>query len=135
MGTRKHFASPVTLLALFVLLAGIPLVALGWLGWRLLVQDRALESQRLRERLDNAASLAGRELDRSLAAWNICWPQPRRGTPSSFLPTPSFSSLIPATSFGSKASGCRITRKSRRRPTCPRQRLLLRRRKSSASKI
>ena len=70
MGIRKHFASPVTLLALFVLLAGIPLVALGWLGWRLLVQDRALESQRLRERLDNAVSLAARELDRSLAAWN-----------------------------------------------------------------
>ena len=68
--TRNQLAAPVTLLALFVLLAGIPLVAVGWLGWRLLEQDRALDVQRARERLDNAAALAARELDRSLAAWN-----------------------------------------------------------------
>ena len=68
--SRNQLAAPVTLLALFVLLAGIPLVAVGWLGWRLLEQDRALDGQRLRERLDNAAALAARELDRSLAAWN-----------------------------------------------------------------
>jgi len=30
---------------------------LGWLGWRLLEQDRALENQRTQERLDNAADL------------------------------------------------------------------------------
>jgi hypothetical protein len=54
---------------LFVLLSAIPLVALGWLGWRLLEQDRALETQRLRERLDNSSSLVARELDRGLAAW------------------------------------------------------------------
>ena len=66
MITRKHLAAPVKLLALFVLLAGIPLAALGWLGWRLLEQDRALETQRLRERLENAASLLAHELDRGL---------------------------------------------------------------------
>jgi len=67
---RNQLAAPVTLLALFVFLAGIPLVAVGWLGWRLLEQDRALDVQRVRERLDNAAALAAREIDRSLAARN-----------------------------------------------------------------
>lgn len=68
--SRNHLAAPVTLLALFLLLSGIPLAAVGWLGWRLLEQDRALDVQRNRERLDDAAALAARELDRSLAAWN-----------------------------------------------------------------
>ncbi len=57
------------LLALFVLLSGIPLIALGWLGWRVLEQDRALEVQRLRDRLENGASLVTQELERELAAW------------------------------------------------------------------
>lgn len=32
----RYSRAPVRLLALFVLLAGMPLAALGWLGWRLL---------------------------------------------------------------------------------------------------
>jgi signal transduction histidine kinase len=40
---------------------------LGWLGWRLLEQDRALERQRIQERLDVAADLAGAALVRLLA--------------------------------------------------------------------
>jgi signal transduction histidine kinase len=66
---RKYIGPSVTLPVLFVVLAGIPLAALGWLGWRLLVQDRALENQRLREQLENAATLLTREVDRSLATW------------------------------------------------------------------
>jgi hypothetical protein len=64
---------------LFVLLSGIPLVALGWLGWRVLLQDRALESQRVRERLDNAAGLIARELDRTLNAWETVLPAAAEG--------------------------------------------------------
>lgn len=80
MITHKHLAAPAKLLALFVLLAGIPLGALGWLGWRLLEQDRALENQRLRERLENAAGLVARELDRGLAAWEDLLPAVAQGT-------------------------------------------------------
>ena len=90
MVTRNQLAAPVTLLALFVLLAGIPLVALGWLGWRLLEQDRTLESQRLRERLDNAASLVARELDRSLAAWDDLLPAAARGNSVALPPKAVF---------------------------------------------
>ena len=74
MVSRNAHAAPVKLLALFVLLSGIPLVALGWLGWRVLQQDGALESQRVRERLDNAASLVARELDRGFTAWEALLP-------------------------------------------------------------
>ena len=70
----------VKLAALFIVLAGIPLVALGWLGGRLLAQDRALESQRRRDRLENAATLLTRELDRSLAAWDARLPSAAQGT-------------------------------------------------------
>jgi signal transduction histidine kinase len=85
MNARKYFAAPVRLLALFVVLAGIPLAALGWLGWRLLEQDRALEDQRLRERLDNSATLLARELDRGLAAWEDLLPA---GTSSASVALP-----------------------------------------------
>lgn len=49
-------APPARLLAMFVLLTGLPLVALAWLGARVLDQDRALASQRRLERLQNAAN-------------------------------------------------------------------------------
>jgi signal transduction histidine kinase len=41
--------------------------ALGWLGWRLLKQDRALEGQRLQERLELAADHMAAALQQSLA--------------------------------------------------------------------
>src|SRR5437763_948259 len=69
MKTHKRVRTPIQLLMLFVLLSAVPVVALGWLGWSLLEQDRALETQRLRERLDNSSSLVARELERGLAAW------------------------------------------------------------------
>src|SRR5687767_6362673 len=59
----------VRLWGLFVLLSGIPLVVLGFLAWRLVDQDRALETQRLRERLDNSAALIVHEFDRRFADW------------------------------------------------------------------
>ncbi|MCA1559659.1 MAG: hypothetical protein LC753_02060 [Acidobacteria bacterium] len=76
---RNPLASPVRLLALFVLLAGIPLVALGWIGYQVVQQDRALESQRLRDRLDNAAALLARELDRTLSTWEDLLPAAAKG--------------------------------------------------------
>jgi signal transduction histidine kinase/tetratricopeptide (TPR) repeat protein len=42
-------------------------VALGWLGWHVLEQDRALESQRVQEQLDATADLIGAALVRKLA--------------------------------------------------------------------
>ena len=60
--TRR--GAPLRLPVWFTVLAGIPLAALGWLGWRLLVQERALEQQRQRERLEDAAGTTAHDLDR-----------------------------------------------------------------------
>ncbi len=69
MISSAYLRTPTRLLVLFVVLGGLPLAALGWLTWRFLDQDRALEGQRIRERLENDASLLARESDRALAAW------------------------------------------------------------------
>ena len=42
-------------------------VALGWLAWHVLEQDRALESQRVQEQLDATADVVGAALVRKLA--------------------------------------------------------------------
>ena len=69
MSTSRHLGAPARLVLLFLLLAAVPLIALGWLGWRLLDQDRALERQRVRERLANDAGLLATESERALAGW------------------------------------------------------------------
>ena len=79
MFARKYFSAPKKLPVLFLVVAGIPFAALAWLGWRLLEQDRTLENQRLRERLENAASLLGHELDRGLAGWEELLPSAAQG--------------------------------------------------------
>jgi signal transduction histidine kinase len=83
MISRKFLPGPVRLLILFLLLSGIPLLALGWLGWRLFEQDRVLENQRLRDRLDTAANLATHELDRRLSSWDDVLRRVVRGDSSS----------------------------------------------------
>jgi signal transduction histidine kinase len=66
---ETRLASPKKLLTLFVLLSGIPLIALGWLGWRVLEQERFLDAQRSRDSLENAAGVVTREFERELTAW------------------------------------------------------------------
>jgi len=51
------FRSPRYVLTLFLAIMLVLAASLSWLSWRLLKQDRALESQRIQERLDNAADL------------------------------------------------------------------------------
>ena len=55
MHIGRRLESPVMLLALFVVLAGLPLGALGWVGLQLIARDRALDAQRARERLENVS--------------------------------------------------------------------------------
>jgi two-component system phosphate regulon sensor histidine kinase PhoR len=69
MATWAHRDAPARLPALFALVGTILLVGLIWVGWRLIEQDRALENQRIRERLESASSLICRELDRGLSDW------------------------------------------------------------------
>jgi signal transduction histidine kinase len=59
MSLSRWLRPPRQLLTLFLAIMLVMATALGWLSWRLLEQDRALESQRAQERLDNAADLIG----------------------------------------------------------------------------
>jgi signal transduction histidine kinase len=62
MSLSRWFRSPRYLLTLFLAIMLVLAASLSWLGWRLLRQDRALESQRIQERLDNAADLVAASL-------------------------------------------------------------------------
>jgi threonine/homoserine/homoserine lactone efflux protein len=55
MDPREWFRPPRAVLALFICLMTACGLALGWLGWQVLVQDRAVEAQRRQERLESAA--------------------------------------------------------------------------------
>ena len=59
---------PRHLVVLFLGIILVLMVALGWLGGRLLQQDRALERQRVQDRLELAADRAAAALTRRLAA-------------------------------------------------------------------
>ncbi len=67
MSLSRWFRPPRYLLTLFLGIMLVLAATLGWLGWRLLEQDRALENQRTQERLDNAADLIGASLLRKLS--------------------------------------------------------------------
>ena len=62
MSLSLWFRSPRYLLTLFLAIMLVLAASLSWLSWRLLKQDRALESQRIQERLDNAADLIAASL-------------------------------------------------------------------------
>jgi len=104
MITTRHLGTLARLRLLFLLLAAVPLVALGWLGWRLLEQDRTLERQQLREKLANDAGLLAAESEHALAAWEgvLTGRLRRRET--------YFSSLAARESFAGEASHYLITR-------------------------
>ena len=67
MSLSLWFRSPRYLLTLFLAIMLVLAASLGWLSWRLLKQDRALESQRSQERLDNAADLIAASLLRKFS--------------------------------------------------------------------
>ncbi len=68
MPIKAWLRPPRHLVVLFLGITLVLIVALGWLGGRLLQQDRALERQRVQDRLELAADRAAAALTRSLAA-------------------------------------------------------------------
>ncbi|MGA2586305.1 MAG: hypothetical protein ABSF88_04675 [Candidatus Aminicenantales bacterium] len=58
---------PRNVLVLFMAVSVVSVSALVWLSWRLLEQDRALESQRIQERLERVADLIVTSLDLGLS--------------------------------------------------------------------
>ena len=68
MPMRDWLRPPRNLLVLFLGTTLVLTAGLGWLGWRLLQQDRAVEAQRVRDRLDSAADLIAAEMRQTLTA-------------------------------------------------------------------
>ena len=68
MPLRDWLRPPRNLLVLFLGTTLVLTAGLGWLGWRLLQQDRAVEAQRVRDRLDSAADLIAAEMRQTLTA-------------------------------------------------------------------
>ena len=66
MASGAWFRPPRPLLVAFLAFALVPVAALAWLGWRLLEQERALESQRAHETLQSDADRIGATLARQL---------------------------------------------------------------------
>jgi len=67
MPADQWFRPPRHVLVLFLAVTLLPAVGLVWLGWRLVEQDRALERQRVQERLENAGDRMAAALERRLA--------------------------------------------------------------------
>lgn len=58
--------SPLNLLVLFLGTTIVLLTSLGWLGWQSFQQDRAVEVQRVRERLESATDLIAAQIRQNL---------------------------------------------------------------------
>jgi signal transduction histidine kinase len=81
---REWLRPPRTLFLILFLLTLVSVSALGWFGWKLLDQQRAVEAQRLQERLDQAADRIAATLRGTLAetgerlgAWAVAPPAGR----------------------------------------------------------
>src|SRR6185295_6417583 len=67
MKPGEWFRPPLAVLTLFIGLMTVCALALGWLGWQVLVQDRAVEAQRRQEQIEIAADRAVAAIDRVFA--------------------------------------------------------------------
>jgi signal transduction histidine kinase len=63
----EWFRPPRAVLTLFIALMSVCALALGWLGWQVLVQDQMVEVQRRQERLENAADRAMATMEQTLS--------------------------------------------------------------------
>src|ERR1041384_428762 len=68
MRLAEWFRPPRAVLTLFIGLMALCAFALGWLGWQVLVQDRAVEMQRQRDQLESAADRAVAAMERALGS-------------------------------------------------------------------
>lgn len=67
MSSKGSAPPPRSLVALIVGITAVPLATLLWLGWRLLEQDRALEQQQVRHRVERGADLVVSALQRAVS--------------------------------------------------------------------
>src|SRR5687767_66970 len=67
MKPLEWFRPPLAVLTLFIGLMTVCALALGWLGWQVLVQERAIEAQRRQEQIELAADRTVAAIERAFA--------------------------------------------------------------------
>jgi signal transduction histidine kinase len=67
MKLSQWFRPPRVVLTLFISLMAVCALALGWLGWQVVVQDRAVDAQRRQEQVERAADRAVAAIERAFA--------------------------------------------------------------------
>jgi cell division protein FtsB len=103
------FQPPRRILVSFLVFALAPVAALGWLGWRLMEQEHALERQRAHESLQSAADKIGATLARQLTE--------TEERLSSLVAMPDRQIESAASELGSRLDDALIDRALNRRPT------------------
>ena len=68
MNPKEWFRPPRAVLTLFIGLMTVCALALGWLSWQVLVQDRAVEAQQRQDQLESAADRAVAAMERASAS-------------------------------------------------------------------
>jgi signal transduction histidine kinase len=71
MKLTQWFQPPRVVLTLFIALMTVCALALGWLGWQVVVQDRAVEAQRRQEQVERAADRAVAAIVRALSVADV----------------------------------------------------------------
>jgi signal transduction histidine kinase len=71
MRPLEWFQPPRVVLSRFIALMAACALALGWLGWQVLVQDGAVEAQQRQERLERTADLAVAAVERTFDASDV----------------------------------------------------------------
>ena len=71
MNLAQWFQPPRVVLTLFVTLMTVCALALGWLGWQVVVQDRAVEAQRRQEQVERGADRAVAAMARAMAVADV----------------------------------------------------------------
>ncbi len=65
------FHPPRIVLSLFFGLMAVCALALGWLGWQVVVQDRVVEAQRQQQELESAVDRAVAAMERAFSATDV----------------------------------------------------------------
>ena len=107
MNLSEWLRPPRAILTLFIALMSVCALALGWLGWQVLVQDHIVEVQQRQERLENAADRAMSATEQTLANSDAVVTVATNGetqiTPASrlaYAPSQPASAPVPADIFG-----------------------------------
>ncbi len=106
MNLGGWFRHPRVVLTLFICLMATCGLALSWLGWQVLVQERSMEAQQRQERLESAADRAVAAVERALDHHEVEIAVRSDGTVEvapagrlAYLPVPAAAVAIPADAF------------------------------------